>query len=258
MPSAASPRRKALPEDAVDDDVRGEGGRIRTRPTRGHERLARLPSSTKPRPKKPSTAQIAKIRMRVRARRACACRNVLQRSGRRASRPGLSVTRAWRQPVPCGTGLGRRGRRAVLPLPHQFGLPGLGRGGVLGVSVDDLRQILEHLRPVDRFAGQADLVEELVDEGRLRPVAQRRGDHLLGEISLARARAVLRTRPVSADRRRRPHREARQALDMEDLDALDLLHRLDALADDRRQVLDQGAGAARCGGLRRSAGSPPR
>src|SRR5271169_5221323 len=70
-----------------------------------------------------------------------------------------------------------------------------------------------------RHAGQApaldaDLGEDLVDHRRLHPIAQRRIDHLVGcaaSAAIAAAAAV-------------------EAVDLEDANAFDLLHRLDALA----------------------------
>src|SRR5262245_9442440 len=81
------------------------------------------------------------------------------------------------------------------------------RSNVLGVA-----QHVGHA--AERAAFDADLLHEVVDHRRLNAVAQRGVDHLVGDVLARRAAAAAET------------------VDMQDLDALDLLHRLDALADD--------------------------
>ncbi len=88
---------------------------------------------------------------------------------------------------------------------------------------------------MDDIGGQADLAEQRVDERRLRAIAQGRGDHLFCQIAVAPA-AV---RAAVARARHRGTRHAGQTFDMHDLYTLDPLHRLDAFADDGRQVFDQ-------------------
>src|SRR6185369_9289086 len=80
---------------------------------------------------------------------------------------------------------------------------------------------------LDVAAFDADLAQQLVDERRLRAIAQRRVDEPVGEA--ARVRAVAATAIAAAA----------EAVDVEDLDALDPLHRPHRLADDRLGLLDQ-------------------
>src|SRR6185436_10917175 len=69
----------------------------------------------------------------------------------------------------------------------------------------------------------ADIGEDRVDQWRLHPVTQRRVDHLVG----GAAAAIVAAAP------------AVEAVDLKDADALDLLHRLDALAHDALDAVEQ-------------------
>ena len=69
----------------------------------------------------------------------------------------------------------------------------------------------------------ADIGEDRVDQRRLHSVTQRRVDHLVGGAAAAIATAATAVEPV----------------DLKDADALDLLHRLDALAHDALDAVEQ-------------------
>src|SRR5579883_1992765 len=86
-----------------------------------------------------------------------------------------------------------------------------------------------HVARLADKAGQAreaaaldtDLGQDLIDERRLHAVAQRRIDHLVGGAAAAAAAAA-----------------AVEPVHLQDADALDLLHRLDALAHDALDALE--------------------
>jgi hypothetical protein len=71
-----------------------------------------------------------------------------------------------------------------------------------------------------------DLAEELVHHGRLRPEPERRVDHVVGEAPAVAAVALPAAAPA-------------QAVHLEDPDALDALERLDRLADDPLELVDE-------------------
>ena len=71
----------------------------------------------------------------------------------------------------------------------------------------------------------ADLLEHLVDHRRLHAIAQRRLDHLVGRAAAGAAAPAAAAEPVH----------------LQDADRLDLLHRLDALAHDALDAVEQAA-----------------
>jgi hypothetical protein len=81
-----------------------------------------------------------------------------------------------------------------------------------------------HLREIAPF--DADLLQDLVDHWRLHPVAQRRLDHLV------RGRAPVTACAVAAI-------PSRETVDMQNADAFDLLHGLDAFAHDAFDPVEQ-------------------
>lgn len=130
--------------------------------------------------------------------------------------------------------VGRRVEHARCIHLHHLG-PRLAllRGGIRLRLTDALplgrvNQPLEvsgHLR--QRAGRQADLLEQLVDQRALGTIPQRAVDDLVAEALL---KAPIGAAATSA---------TQQAVDLENLDLVDLLQRLDALAHDRFEVLDQ-------------------
>ncbi|MGC4023816.1 MAG: hypothetical protein QM744_00715 [Mesorhizobium sp.] len=102
------------------------------------------------------------------------------------------------------------------------------------------------------FPRKPDLAKQLVDERRLRAIAQSRRYDLFGEVAVARL-----IRPTSAPPSpepplpENPGRPSTCTILMPSICSIGL----DAFADDRRQVLDQLVGAVRSCGWHPSAGS---
>ena len=95
-------------------------------------------------------------------------------------------------------------------------------GGLLdALHVAGLADQARHLG--EAAALDADIRQERIDQRRLHAVAQRRIDHLVGGAAAAIAAMAV----------------AVEAVDLEDADALDLLHRLDALAHDAFDAVEQ-------------------
>src|SRR6185369_1190055 len=88
----------------------------------------------------------------------------------------------------------------------------------------------------DVAALHADLAQQLVDERRLSAEAQRRVHHAVGDVAAVGLSAAA---------------AAAQPVDVQDADALDALHRLDRLADDALELVDELPPHGRLARLRR-------
>src|SRR5262249_45345996 len=115
-------------------------------------------------------------------------------------------------------GRGRRGRLVAATSTS----PALARGVPDALHVAGLADQARHLGEATAFA--ADVRQDGVDQRRLNAVAQRRVDSLVGGAAAAIATAMA---------------VAVEAVDLENADALDLLHRLDALAHDALNAVEQ-------------------
>src|SRR5882724_4083659 len=87
-------------------------------------------------------------------------------------------------------------------------------------------RLAERVRQLAHIAaGDADLLEQRIDQGRLGAIAQRAAHDRVGEISPPLVAAGAR-------------RATAESIDMQNPDAFDLLQRPDALADDAFDLID--------------------
>src|SRR5512134_721821 len=118
--------------------------------------------------------------------------------------------------------------KGVCPLVPSFApalaARGLGerRGAAARLALEQAARELADVAALD-----ADLAQQLVDERRLRAVAERRVDDVVGEAAAAPV-VALRTAAAPAE-----------PVHLQDLDALDPLERPPRLADDRLEVVDE-------------------